>query len=83
LTENLATFGPTSDEAAALAEAFEHRLAALPDEVLRAVALKKLEGFSNREIAQQLGCAERSVERKLNLIRHLWERDADEDEPRA
>ena len=45
---------------------------ALPDEVLRSVALKKLEGFQNSEIAIELGVSERTVERKLQRIRNLW-----------
>jgi RNA polymerase sigma factor (sigma-70 family) len=43
------------------------------DPALREIALLRLFGFRNREIADQLGCTERSVERKLNLIRLKWE----------
>lgn len=68
-------FEPTADEAVALAEAFQQRLEMLQDDTLRVIALKKLEGFTNKEIAVGLGCAERSVERKLNLIRQYWERE--------
>lgn len=45
---------------------------ALPDETLREVARQKLAGFQNAEIAEQLGVAERTVERKLQRIRNLW-----------
>jgi DNA-directed RNA polymerase specialized sigma24 family protein len=31
-----------------------------------------MEGYSNEEIAQRLGCVSRSVERKLSLIRQAW-----------
>ena len=44
----------------------------LPDELLRTVATKKLEGFQNTEIAKELGVSERTIERKLNRIRNLW-----------
>lgn len=44
----------------------------LPAE-LREFAVLRLFGFTNREIADQLGCTERKVERKLNLIRLTWE----------
>ena len=37
------------------------------------MALMRLEGSTNREIAEALECGERSVERKLNLIRKRWE----------
>jgi RNA polymerase sigma factor (sigma-70 family) len=65
--------GPTPAEAAALNEALERRLRDLPEPDLRQVALMKLEGYTNREIAEALQCGERSVERKLNLIRKRWE----------
>ncbi|MEM7316423.1 MAG: sigma-70 family RNA polymerase sigma factor [Planctomycetota bacterium] len=43
------------------------------DPTLRAVVISKLEGQSVREIASQLGCSTRTVERKLRLIRKTWE----------
>jgi DNA-directed RNA polymerase specialized sigma24 family protein len=46
----------------------------LPEESLRLVALLRLEGYSNDEIASSLDCAVRSVERKLERIRLLWTR---------
>jgi DNA-directed RNA polymerase specialized sigma24 family protein len=44
----------------------------LPDETLRLVALLRMEGYGNEEIAASLDCALRSVERKLERIRALW-----------
>jgi RNA polymerase sigma factor (sigma-70 family) len=64
--------GPSPDEAVHLSEQFERRLAQLADDRLRRVALSKLSGFTNDEIARQLGCSLRSVERKLALIRRKW-----------
>ena len=43
------------------------------DETLRQVAIWKFEGFTNQEIAGKLNCVERTVERKLALIRHRCE----------
>lgn len=40
---------------------------------LREFALLRLLGYHNREIAVRLDCTERTVERKLNLIRLKWE----------
>lgn len=51
----------------------------LPDESLQRVAIRKLEGYTNKEIAAQLGIAERSVERKLKHIRAIWEAEASDD----
>ena len=45
----------TPAEAAALNEALERRLRDLRDPDLRQVALMKLEGYANREIAERLG----------------------------
>ena len=64
---------PTPAEVAAFNEALEQRLRDLPERDLRQVALMKLEGYTNREVAEAMECSERSVERKLNLIRKRWE----------
>lgn len=40
---------------------------------LREIAICRLMGFRNREIAERLDCTERKVERKLQLIRLTWE----------
>ena len=63
---------PSPGEAAVLSEALERRLASLADPELRKIALARLEGFTNREIADQLDCTERSIERKLGRIRSKW-----------
>jgi RNA polymerase sigma factor (sigma-70 family) len=65
--------GPTPLEAALLNEAIEQRLNALDNSELRALALKKLEGWTNAEIAASIGRTERSVERKLKMIRECWQ----------
>lgn len=64
---------PTPETAAILNEALEQRLRNLPEPDLRRIALMKLEGYTNHEIAEALGCSGRSVERKLNLIRKRWD----------
>lgn len=43
---------------------------------LRPVALLRLEGYSNAEIAPRIGRSLPTVERYLNLIRATWRRDA-------
>jgi RNA polymerase sigma factor (sigma-70 family) len=50
----------------------EELLLTLDDET-RTVAVLRLMGHKNREIAEILDCTERKVERKLNLIRQQWE----------
>jgi RNA polymerase sigma factor (sigma-70 family) len=63
---------PSPAEAAVLNEALERRLEALADPELRQIALWRLEGYTNREIADRLDCTERSVERRLERIRSKW-----------
>jgi DNA-directed RNA polymerase specialized sigma24 family protein len=40
---------------------------------LRAVAVWKMEGYSNEEIATKMNRAVGTVERKLKLIRETWQ----------
>ena len=47
-------------------------LGSLAEESQRVVALLKLEGYSNEEIARSLDCSSRTVERKLEVIRKRW-----------
>jgi DNA-directed RNA polymerase specialized sigma24 family protein len=62
---------PTPEMVVSFAEECERFLNLLePD--LRALAMGKLDGFSNQELAAQLQCGLRTVERRLNLIRKIW-----------
>jgi DNA-directed RNA polymerase specialized sigma24 family protein len=63
---------PTPDFAAQVAEQCGRLLEMLGDAELQAVARDKLEGYSNVEIAQRLGVVERTVTRRLSVIRKLW-----------
>ena len=63
---------PSPDLAAEVAETCAALLTQLGDPSLQQIATVKLQGFSNEEIAAQLGCAVRSVERKLARIREKW-----------
>jgi RNA polymerase sigma factor (sigma-70 family) len=64
---------PPPELAAELAEECQRLLDALGDPQLKSIALWKVEGLTNEEIAQRLGCVLRSVERKLHRIRLVWE----------
>jgi DNA-directed RNA polymerase specialized sigma24 family protein len=63
---------PTPEFAAQVAEEWHRLLDRLPNAELRSVAQWKMEGYTNEEIAAKLGCARRSVERRLRVIRSLW-----------
>lgn len=66
---------PTPAFAALVTDECEQLMASLDDESLRAIALLKLEGYTNEEMAQELGCGLRTVERKLARIRDKWARE--------
>jgi DNA-directed RNA polymerase specialized sigma24 family protein len=57
------------------AEECRRLLAELEDEQLRRVAQLKVEGFTDAEIAAELGRSLSTVERKLARIRRLWEKE--------
>jgi DNA-directed RNA polymerase specialized sigma24 family protein len=63
---------PSPELAAQMTEECESLLDRLGDETLRSVALWKMEGYTNAEIAHRLGCVEQTVERKLRAIRTAW-----------
>jgi RNA polymerase sigma factor (sigma-70 family) len=67
---------PTPEFAVQVAEELESRLARLKKEDLVAIALRKLDGYTNDEIAAQLGCARSTVERRLRLIRLQWSEES-------
>nr|WP_303652777.1 ECF-type sigma factor [Paludisphaera mucosa] len=69
---------PTLEDAARMDEDARRLLDGLGDETLRSVAVWKLQGYTNAEIAGRLGCVETTIERKLKAIRALWQ-DQDHD----
>src|SRR6516165_3616524 len=63
---------PDPGFAVSIADEFRSLLGKLPDDEMRSIALSKLEGCSNEEIAGQLNCTVRTVGRRLSVIRDLW-----------
>lgn len=55
-----------------LEELSEQLLGALTIENLKTIAIWRMAGFSNDEMAKKLNCSVRTIERKLNLIREIW-----------
>ena len=60
-------------ELADLRDRFLAALDACQDPMLRSIVQWKLEGQTVQAIAARLGCVRRTVERKLRLIRKIWE----------
>jgi RNA polymerase sigma factor (sigma-70 family) len=63
---------PTPEMLASMDEEYQRLLDLLRNDELRSIAVWRMEGYSNDEIAQRLGRTTRSVERKLKLIREKW-----------
>jgi DNA-directed RNA polymerase specialized sigma24 family protein len=66
---------PTPALAAQMTDEYERLLRLLGDDQLRQVAVLRMAGHSVEEVAAQVGCAPRSVKRKLQTIRNLWEHE--------
>jgi DNA-directed RNA polymerase specialized sigma24 family protein len=64
---------PTPEFAAMVADECQQLLAALQEGNLRQIALWKMEGYTNEEIAGKVACAVPTVERRLRLIRKVWQ----------
>jgi DNA-directed RNA polymerase specialized sigma24 family protein len=67
--------------AAQVAEECQRLLASLDEEELRTIAVRKMEGATNVELATQLGCAPATIERRVRLIRRRWSRRLRTDRP--
>jgi DNA-directed RNA polymerase specialized sigma24 family protein len=63
---------PTPEFSCQVRDELEQRLAQLGDPLLAQIALAKLEGHTNEEIARLLNVVPRTIERKLVLIRRRW-----------
>jgi DNA-directed RNA polymerase specialized sigma24 family protein len=73
--EQFAGTEPTPEHAAEIAEEYTRLLNKLVDADLRQLAIWKLEGFTNAEIAGKINRSIPTVERKLARIRTQWERE--------
>jgi DNA-directed RNA polymerase specialized sigma24 family protein len=67
---------PSPEFALLAAEECRRLLELLPGDELRKVAVDRMEGYTNDEISERLGCARRTVARRLELIRKTWEAEA-------
>ena len=56
-------------------EQCERLMALLRDDTLRTIAMRKMEGVTNDEIAGELGLSERTIRRKVDLIREDWQNE--------
>ena len=64
--------GPSPELAAIMADECRRLFGALPDDSLRRVAGLRLEGYTDREIAERMDCSLSTIERRLRTIRAVW-----------
>ena len=65
---------PTAEFAAMVIEEFNELLKKLDNETFRNIAVWKMEGYTNQQIAERLDCSIRTVAYKLELIREILKR---------
>lgn len=66
---------PSPEMVLMMQESIEQLFSHLGVGQLRDLAGAKLEGFSNAELAQRFGCSERTIERRLHLIREKCQQE--------
>jgi RNA polymerase sigma factor (sigma-70 family) len=64
---------PSPDFGLRLVEAIQSLIRGLNDDTLQTIALRKLEGYANDEIANELNVSTRTIVRKLARIRQEWD----------
>lgn len=78
---NLLNHEPGPEEVAEVADECRRLLDSLREPELRQIALWKVEGYTNEEIASRLDCVPRTVERKVSRIRLLWKHELEDSRP--
>jgi len=66
---------PSPEMVLMLQESVEHFFSHLGVGQLRDLAGAKLEGYSNAQLAQRFGCSQRTIERRLHLIREKCQQE--------
>ena len=67
--EQLEAIEPTPEFAATFSETCNRFFEKLDDSQLQRIATMRMEGYQDKEIAQELGCARSTVQRRLEIIR--------------
>lgn len=70
--DGFASADPSPEMLLEMDESLQGLLGLLRDDTLRQIALWRMEGFSNQEIADKLSVTERTIQRKVRLIRGDW-----------
>lgn len=76
----LAAGEPTPEFLAEFSETFERLFGILETDDLKQVAMHRIEGFDDSEIAKRLECSRSTVQRRLAMIRKIWQTEMVDDE---
>ncbi len=68
---------PSPEFLTGLGEEHDRLMDMLGDEKLRLIAVLRMEGHTNEEIAEKLNVTSRTIRRKLDLIREKWAKELD------
>ena len=69
--DSIVSPNPPPDVVVSMQEECERTLRLLGQEELKMVVLLRIEGYTNDEIADAMGCTRRSVQRRLALVRNI------------
>ena len=64
---------PTPEFVAEFQETTDRLFAALDEPELKEIAILRVEGYNDNDIAEKLNCSRRTVQRRLTMIRRCWE----------
>ncbi|MCA9168827.1 MAG: HTH domain-containing protein [Planctomycetales bacterium] len=73
VVDRLPSREPSPEFAAEFVEVCELLFQRLKDPSLQSVAMLRIEGFTDTEIAEKLTCSRRTVQRRVEAIRRHWE----------
>lgn len=68
---------PTPEFLALVREQLANLLGSLPSEPLQELAIAKMEGYTNSDLATRFECSERTIERRIRLIRKTLQAKSD------
>lgn len=63
---------PPPDVQAEVSESCAQLLDAITDQTMKKIVLLKFQGSTNAEVADELKCTQRTIERKLERVRRIW-----------
>jgi RNA polymerase sigma factor (sigma-70 family) len=73
--KNLESTDPRPEARVVLSDSLDYLLSLLVDDEMRVIALSKLQGLPNEEVAKLINRSVPTVERRLKLIRDEWQQE--------